>query len=292
MQPVVSPKPGLTFGHSHDNPIDEAAHLVLGSLHLPPDIPSAYASGRVIAQERDKLLRLIERRLAERIPVAYLLGETWFAGLKFKSDERALVPRSPLAESIESGFEPWLDGRHVEYALDLCAGSGCIGIAMAQYNPEWKVDLVDISEQALTLASENIALQHLGDRVKALQSDLFEGIRGRHYDLIVSNPPYVTEDEYAALPDEYVHEPRLGLVSGADGLDICLRILDKAPDFLSENGLLIVEVGESEYALKRLLPELPFTWIEFKVGLMGVFVLERCDLVQHRAAIRSVLSAR
>ena len=283
---------GLTFGHSHDNPIDEATHLVLASLHLPPDIPPAYGAGRLTAGERANVLALIERRVNERLPVAYLVGETWFAGLKFKSDRRALVPRSPIAELVESGFAPWLDERHVERALDLCTGSGCIGIAMAEYNPEWHVDIADISDEALSLARENIVFQHVESRVEAVKSDLFEGVRGRSYDLIVSNPPYVTEDEYAALPGEYAHEPKLGLTSGEDGLDICLRILDEAADLLSDDGLLIVEVGESEHALAALLPEVPFVWIEFKVGQMGVFALERRDLVEHKAAIHAAAAAR
>ena len=283
---------GLTFGHSHDNPIDEATHLILAALHLPPDLPPAYGTGKLVAEERERVLALIERRVTERVPVAYLVGETWFAGLKFKSDRRALVPRSPIAELIESGFAPWLDHRHVERALDVCTGSGCIGIAMAEYNPDWHVDIVDISPEALSLARENIAFQHVEDRVEAIQSDLFAGVRGRRYDLIVSNPPYVTEDEYAAMPGEYRHEPKLGLTSGEDGLDLCLRMLDEAADYLTEDGLLIVEVGESERALNALLPEVPFVWIEFKVGAMGVFALERRDLVEHAKAIRTVAQAR
>ena len=283
---------GLTFGHSHDNPIDEATHLVLASLHLPPDIPPAYGAGKLTAEERERVLGLIERRVNERLPVAYLVGETWFAGLKFKSDRRALVPRSPIAELIESGFAPWLDGRQIGRALDLCTGSGCIGIAMAEYNPDWQVDIVDISDDALALARENIAFQHVEGRVEAVKSDLFAGVKGRKYDLIVSNPPYVTEDEYAALPGEYAHEPKLGLTSGEDGLDICLRILDEAADLLSDDGLLIVEVGESEHALAALLPEVPFVWIEFKVGPMGVFALERRDLVEYAAVIHAAAVAR
>jgi ribosomal protein L3 glutamine methyltransferase len=283
---------GLTFGHSHDNPIDEATHLVLASLHLPPDIPPAYGAGKLTEEERVRVLQLIERRISERLPVAYLVGETWFAGIKFKSDRRALVPRSPIAELIESGFSPWLDGRHVERALDLCTGSGCIGIAMAAYHPHWQVDVVDISDDALSLARENVALVHVSDRVEVVRSDLFAGVQGRKYDLIVSNPPYVTEDEYAALPGEYSHEPKLGLTSGEDGLDACLRILDEAADHLTEEGLLIVEVGESEQALVALLPDVPFVWIEFKVGQMGVFALERRDLVEHADAIRAAALER
>lgn len=282
----------LTFGHSHDNPIDEATHLVLATLHLPPDLSPVYGAGVLVRSERTQLLALIERRVSERLPVAYLVGETWFAGLKFKSDSRALVPRSPIAELIESGFTPWLDGRPVERALDLCTGSGCIGIAMAEYNPEWQVDIVDISVDALALARENIAFQHVAERVHAIQSDLFAGVPGQRYDLIVSNPPYVTDAEYAALPGEYAHEPKLGLTSGADGLDLCLRMLDAAADHLTDDGLLIVEVGESEQALVALLPQVPFVWIEFKVGAMGVFVLKRADLLAHAQAIHAVAAAR
>jgi ribosomal protein L3 glutamine methyltransferase len=283
---------GLTFGHSHDNAIDEAAHLVLSCLHLPPDLPPAYGGARVTAMEKTRVLSLIDRRIETREPVAYLVGEAWFAGMPFKSDARALVPRSPIAELIEGGFSPWLDGRDVGRALDLCTGSGCIGIAMAEYNPDWQVDIVDISDEALSLARENIVFQHVEGRVEATQSDLFGGLEDRRYDLIVSNPPYVTEDEYAALPGEYSHEPKLGLTSGEDGLDICLRILDEAADHLSDDGLLIVEVGESEHALAALLPQVPFVWIEFKVGPMGVFALERRDLVEHAAVIRAAAAAR
>jgi ribosomal protein L3 glutamine methyltransferase len=283
---------GLTFGHSHDNAIDEATHLVLSCLHLPPDLPPAYGNARVTAIEKNRVLSLIDRRIETREPVAYLVGEAWFAGMPFKSDARALVPRSPIAELIEDGFSPWLDGRDVERALDLCTGSGCIGIAMAAHNPHWRVDVADISDDALALARENIALHQLDMHVRAVRSDLFSGLAGERYDLIVSNPPYVTDDEYAALPGEYAHEPKLGLTAGVDGLDIALRILRDAADHLTDDGLLIVEVGESEHALNALLPGVPFVWIEFKVGPMGVFALERHDLDQHVAAIRAAADAR
>jgi ribosomal protein L3 glutamine methyltransferase len=283
---------GLTFGHSHDNAIDEASHLVLSSLHLPPDLPPAYGGARVTSEERSRVLGLIDRRIDTREPVAYLVGEAWFAGMPFKSDRRALVPRSPIAELIEGGFSPWLDGQDVRRALDLCTGSGCIGIAMAAHQPDWQVDIADISDDALALARENIALHQLDRRVRAVRSDLFAGLQGECYDLIVSNPPYVTDAEYASLPGEYAHEPRLGLIAGADGLDIALRILRDAPDHLTEGGLLIVEVGESERALAALLPEVPFVWIEFKVGPMGVFALERHDLAAHAEAIRVAADAR
>jgi len=283
---------GLTFGHSYDNAIDEATHLVLHALHLPHDLSPAYGQARLTVEEKQRVLDLIDRRVDEHKPVAYLTGTAWFAGLKFKSDQRALVPRSPIAELIQGGFSPWLDDRSVDNALDLCTGSGCIGIAMAVHNPEWQVDIADISEDALSLARENIEFQDVADRVTALRSDLFGGLAGRTYDLIVSNPPYVTEQEYAALPPEYSHEPELGLRAGDDGLDFALRILDEAAAHLTENGVLIVEVGESERALAALLPGVPFNWIEFNVGQMGVFVLDRDDLVEHATVIVEAAAQR
>jgi ribosomal protein L3 glutamine methyltransferase len=283
---------GLTFGHSYDSPLDESTHLVLHSLHLPPDLPPAYGVARLTAAEKKRVLALIERRVRERKPVAYLTGEAWFAGLKFKSDARALVPRSPIAESIQNGFSPWLDGVAVQRALDLCTGSGCIGIALAAHNPDWQVDLADISDDALALARENIQFQNVEERVRARKSDLFASLEGEIYDLIVSNPPYVTEQEFAALPAEYGHEPALGLKAGDDGLDFALRILADAPAHLSANGWLIVEVGESERALTKLLPRLPLNWIEFEVGQMGVFAIERSELVKHAASIRVAATQR
>ncbi|MDO5506158.1 MAG: 50S ribosomal protein L3 N(5)-glutamine methyltransferase [Pseudoxanthomonas suwonensis] len=282
---------GLCFGHNHSSPIDEASHLVLHALHLPHDLPPAYGNARLTEAEKEDVLALFLRRIEERIPAAYLVGEAWFAGLSFKSDRRALVPRSPIAELITAGFEPWLGGRDVRRALDLCTGSGCIALAMAHYHPDWHVDGVDISDDALALARENE--QHLGvHNVRWLKSDLFDDLADATYDLIVSNPPYVTHDEVDALPGEYRHEPELGLRAGDDGLDLCLRILRDAPAHLTEDGLLICEVGEAEQALVRLLPELPLAWVEFKVGQMGVFVAERQDLVAHHARIRQLADAR
>ena len=282
---------GLTHGHSYDNAMDEATQLVLHALHLPHDLNPVYGQGRLTAGERNKVLALFEKRIVDRIPAAYLTGEAWFAGLNFKSDPRALVPRSPIAELIESGFEPWLGGREVQRALDICTGSGCIAIAMAHHRPDWQVDGVDISDDALALAAENKARLHAGN-VRLLKSDLFSAVAGERYDLIVTNPPYVTDAETDALPPEYGHEPELGLRAGHDGLDLALRILRDAPAHLTEHGLLICEVGEAEHALAALLPEVPFAWVEFKVGPMGIFVLERDDLVAHHARIRELADAR
>ena len=282
---------GLTFGHSYDNALDEATQLTLHSLHLPPDLGPAYGTARVLLEERQQVLALFQRRIDERQPAAYLTGEAWFAGLSFKSDSRALVPRSPIAELILSGFEPWRAGRDVTRALDLCTGSGCIAIAMGHHNPDWQVDGVDISDDALALAAENKARLH-ADNVTLLKSDLFAGLTGRHYELIVTNPPYVTDDETDALPKEYSYEPELGLRAGPDGLDLVLKILRDAPLHLSQDGLLICEVGESERHLVALLPELDLAWIEFKVGQMGIFAVECRELIAHNARIAELAAAR
>ena len=282
---------GLTFGHSFDNAIDEATQLVLHALHVPHDLSPVYGQSRLTTDEKAEILELFRRRIEDRTPAAYLTGEAWFAGLSFKSDPRALVPRSPIAELIESGFEPWLGGREVTRALDICTGSGCIAIAMAHYNPDWQVDGVDISEEALELAEEN-KTRLMADNVRLLKSDLFSAVAGEKYELIVTNPPYVTHDETDALPPEYAHEPELGLRAGDDGLDLALRILRDAPEYLTDDGLLICEIGEAERALNELLPELPLAWIEFKVGQMGILVAERADLVAHHARIAELAAAR
>lgn len=282
---------GLSFGHSMDNALDEATQLVLHALHLPHDLGPAYGQARLVADERAAVLALFDRRIGERIPACYLTGEAWFAGLSFKADPRALVPRSPIAELIESGFEPWLGNRPVERVLDLCTGGGCIAIATAHYNPGWQVDAVDLSDDALALARENVERLH-ADSVRLLKSDLFDHLDGEVYDLIVTNPPYVTHAQTDALPPEYAHEPELGLRAGDDGLDLALKILRDAPVHLSPFGLLICEVGESEKALAALLPELDFAWIEFKVGQMGIFAIDRDQLVEHHARIQALADVR
>lgn len=283
---------GLSFGHSYDNALDEATQLTLHALHLPHDLSPAYGQARVTASEKAEVLALFDRRVNERIPACYLTGEAWFAGLCFLSDPRALVPRSPIAELIEVGYQPWLGDREVSRALDLCTGSGCIAIATAVHQPYWQVDAVDLSTDALALAQANVERFDVGERVRLIQSDLFAGLAGERYDLIVTNPPYVTHAETDALPPEYAFEPELGLRAGDDGLDLALRILRDAPAHLSEDGVLICEVGESERALVALLPEVPFSWVEFRVGQMGVFVIERDDLVRHQARIRELAEAR
>ncbi|TBW54738.1 50S ribosomal protein L3 N(5)-glutamine methyltransferase [Marinobacter halodurans] len=267
----------IYYGHGTDNAWDEAVHLVLRSVNLPLENNTVFLDARLTREERALILERVKQRIEERVPVAYLLGEAWFMGLPFQVDHRVLVPRSPIAELIQQGFQPWMADRPVHRILDLCTGSGCIGIAAATVFEDAEVDLADISEGALDVARANIAMHGLGHRVRAVQSDVLDQVEGR-YDLIVSNPPYVDAEDLADMPDEYQYEPELGLAAGEDGLDIAYRILAKARDHLTENGLLVVEVGNSWVALQQARPDIPFTWIEFEHGGDGVFVLTREDL--------------
>jgi ribosomal protein L3 glutamine methyltransferase len=270
---------GLFFGHGTDNALDEATQLVLHALHLPPDLPATYRECRLTYPERVAVAELIQRRVDERRPAAYLTNRAWFAGLEFFVNENVLVPRSPLAELVEAGFDPWFDPESVNRVLDLCTGSGCIGIACAVYLPEAEVDLVDVSREALEVASLNLARHRLQERVRILESDLFAEIgEDRRYDVIVSNPPYVSAAELEALPEEYRKEPRIGLAGGESGLDLVLRILRDAPRFMSEGGILVVEVGNSAAELERRFPDLPFLWLEFERGGEGAFLMKREQL--------------
>lgn len=267
----------LFYGHGTDNPWDEAEQLVLHALHLNPPLADEWLDARLTRAEKARVVANIQRRIEERIPAAYITGQAWFAGMPFVVDERVLVPRSPIAELIEKQFAPWLSAEP-QQILDLCTGSGCIGIACAYAFPDAEVQLSDISFDALAVAEENIHQHDLADRVFALQSDLFESLLGQRFDLIVSNPPYVDADDMASLPQEYHAEPELGLASGVDGLDFTRRLLAEAADHLTENGVLVVEVGNSWPALEEAYPGLPFTWVEFERGGHGVFVLNAADL--------------
>jgi ribosomal protein L3 glutamine methyltransferase len=269
---------GLVFGHGYDNAVDEALALVRHVLHFGPDSPAEFYGARLTRPEKAAIAALFQRRLDERIPAAYLTGTAWFAGLEFAVDSRVLVPRSPIAELIEAGFEPWIDPARVGRILDLCTGSGCIGIACAFAFPDAQVDLADVSAGALEVAQENIDRFGVGDRVAAVNSDLFAGLSGRTYDLIVTNPPYVDAREMAELAPEFAHEPRLGLAAGDDGLEVVRRIIAEARAHLAEQGHLFVEVGASRPAMEAAFPDLPLTWIEFERGGGGVFHLGAGDL--------------
>ena len=261
------------FGHGTDNAVDEAAELVFFGAGLShEDAPKVYAR-ELSSRQREEVLQLFERRIRERVPVAYLTHRMWFAGHEFYVDERVLVPRSPIAELIEAGFEPWIDADRIRSVLDIGTGSGCIAIAAALALPQAQVDAADISDDALAVTKINIERHHVVDRVRAVRSDVFDGVEGRRYDVIVTNPPYVGSEELAGLPDEYQREPRLGLYGGDDGLDIVRRILAQAVDHLEPHGILIAEVGNSEHALVDAFPRVPFTWLEFERGGGGVFLL-------------------
>lgn len=268
---------GIFFGHGTDNAWDEAVHLILRSLSLPLDNSAVFLDARLVRSERELLEERIEKRVSQRIPTAYLLREAWFMGLPFTVDERVLVPRSPIAELLEAELEPWLGQHPVGRILDLCTGSGCIGIAAAYVFPEAEVDLADVSSDALAVAQENIERHGMEGRVHTCLSDLFDGLEGR-YDVILSNPPYVDAADLASMPMEFRHEPVLGLEAGEDGLALAHRIIAQARDRLTENGLLVVEVGNSAPALEAAYPDLPLIWVEFERGGEGVFVINARDL--------------
>ncbi|MGF1724248.1 50S ribosomal protein L3 N(5)-glutamine methyltransferase [Photobacterium nomapromontoriensis] len=269
---------GLFYGHGTDNAWDEAVQLVLPTLYLPLDVPADVRNSRLLGSERQRIVERVIRRINERTPVAYLTNKAWFCGLEFFVDERVLVPRSPIAELIDNFFEPFLKERPTRI-MDLCTGSGCIGIACAYAFPEAEVDVVDISVDALAVAEMNIQDHGLEQQVTPLRSDLLRDVPKDKYDLIVTNPPYVDQEDMDSLPDEFRHEPELGLAAGTDGLKLVRRILANAPDYLTDDGVLICEVGNSMIHMEEQYPNIPFTWIEFENGGHGVFMLTREQLI-------------
>ncbi len=277
---------GLHFGHGTDNALDEAAALVLGSLHLPPDLHAVYFACRLDADERERLLIQIDERVSRRRPVPYILGEAWFCRLAFAVDEAVLIPRSPIAELIESGFAPWVDPDRLERIADVGTGSGCIAIATALALPGAQVDALDNSPAARASARDNARRHGVDDRVTVRASDLLEAIPPAPVlDLIVSNPPYVDAAAMAALPPEYRHEPREALAAGDDGLDAVRRLLPQAARRLTDHGLLVCEIGHGAAAFEAAFPDLPVTWIEFEHGGQGVFVIDAPTLRRAEAAL-------
>lgn len=275
----------LAFGHGTEDAIDDAAALVFHCLGLSHDDAAAVYDTRPPSAGVRSVLAAFAARIERRVPAAYLMGRMWFAGLEFEVDERVIVPRSPFAELVAAGFEPWIDPERVARILDVGTGSGCIAIACARRFESARVDAVDLSAAALEVAARNVARHGVAARVRLLQGDVFEPVRNERYDLIVSNPPYVSDVEMADLPAEYRHEPDLALRAGDDGLDVVRRILAGAGALLEPHGALFVEVGDSDERLQSAFPKVPFLWLEFERGGGGVFMLTKHDLDRHRAEL-------
>lgn len=285
-------KAGLVFAHGTDNALDEAACLVLHTLQIGYDQPDTVLDKRIGEADRLRVVQLLEQRVSSRKPAAYLLGEAWFAGMPFYVDERVLVPRSPIAELIGAQFMPWVNPQQVSRVLDMCTGSGCIGIACAQAFPDATVDLTDLSRDALDVAQENINRHQLNDRAKLVQSDIFSALHGQVYDIIVANPPYVPAEEMQQLAPEFGHEPSMGLQAGSDGLDIIVQILKQAAGHLADNGILVAEVGHTQALLLARYPQVPFMWLDFEQGGSGVFMLDKTQLETYQPLFDQVVSQR
>ena len=281
---------GLFYGHGTDNSWDEAIQLLLPALDLPPVIDSDLRQSRLTRTERSHLAGLIQQRIEQRVPAPYLTNKAWFAGMEFYVDERVLIPRSPIAELIHKRFTPWLQHEPTRI-MDLCTGSGCIAIAMAHTFPAAEVDALDLSEDALAVCEMNIEMHGMLGQVIPICSDLFDALpAGDKYDLIVSNPPYVDVEDMSDLPEEFHHEPEMALAAGDDGLDLVRRILAEAGALLKDNGVLVVEVGNSMVHLAALFPEVEFEWIKFEQGGDGVFVLTKAQLDQYQPLFTQALS--
>ncbi len=280
---------GLFHGHGTATALDDAAALILHCLQLPYDLSDSYLSAKLTIAERQKLIALIEQRIKVRIPSAYLMKEAIFAGLPFYVDERVLVPRSPIAELIREQFSPWVDPEQVTRVLDLCTGSACIAIACAYAFPEAQIDALDLSADALAVARINVAKHEVEEQLSLYQSDLFIDLPAEKYDVIVSNPPYVAIAEWQQLPAEFHAEPKMGFTAGETGLDLVIRILVDAVDYLSAQGILIVEVGSSAETLQTLFPEIPFYWLDFEQGGDGVFLLTAEQVTEFHKQFKKAL---
>lgn len=275
-------KAGLHFGHGSTTAYDEAAYLILKTLYLPLDQLEPFLDARVTDSECKQVLEIIERRVKDRIPAAYLTHEAWLGDFSFYVDERVIIPRSFIAELLQTQLAPWIaDPDHVTAALDLCTGSGCLAILMAHAFENAHIDAADISPQALDVAHKNVQDYGLEHRIGLIESDLFSGLQGKRYDLIISNPPYVNAESMECLPQEYRHEPQNALASGDDGLEVTRQILHQAARHLTGDGILIVEIGHNRDALERAFPQLPFTWLETSGGDEFVFLLQREQLLNH-----------
>jgi ribosomal protein L3 glutamine methyltransferase len=269
----------LSFGHGLANAYDEAAYLILHTLHLPIDRLDPFLDAKLLPDELQKIFTMLEKRIQQRVPAAYLTNEAWLGNHRFYVDERVIVPRSFIAELLPDTLQPWLpDVLDVRSALDLCTGSGCLAILLADHYPNADVDAVDLSAEALEVAQRNVNDYGFDDEIRLVKSDLFSALKGCRYDLIVSNPPYVNGPSMAALPEEYRREPALALASGEDGLDHVRAILRVAAEHLEPNGLLVLEIGHNRAALEKAYPNLPFIWLDTASGADFVFLLTRNDL--------------
>lgn len=271
-------KAGLFYGHGTDNAYDEATTLIFDTLSLPNDTPDSLLKSKLVTSEKKLLCERVGKRINDKTPVAYLTNKSFFCGSEYYVDERVLIPRSPIGELIENHFEPWVEYQQVNNILDLCTGSGCIAIACAQYFPDAIVDAGDISSDCIDVAEINRERLDI-DNVAFYESDLFKNIPKKKYDIIVSNPPYVDEEDFNEIPTEFLSEPKLGLTSGKDGLILTKEILKQASEYLNDGGILIVEVGNSAISLEEQFPEIPFTWLEFERGGLGVFLLTKEQLL-------------
>jgi ribosomal protein L3 glutamine methyltransferase len=270
----------LNFGHGSASAYDEAVYLILHTLHLPLDTLEPFLDARLTPHEKNALLTLLNQRVETRLPAAYLTHEAWLGDFRFYVDERVIVPRSFISELLREQLGPWIaKPEAINHVLDLCTGSGCLAIIAAHAFPYAEIDAADISPDALAVAQLNIANYGLQDRVHPIVSDIFCNLKGRQYDLIISNPPYVDAESVAALPQEYRHEPELALGSGHDGLDATRAILKHAAKHLTENGVLVVEIGHNRDVLEAAYPDLPFTWLDVAAGDQFVFMLHRNDLL-------------
>jgi ribosomal protein L3 glutamine methyltransferase len=267
------------FGHGTSNAYDEAVWLIFGFLHLPHDTIENFLDAHLTSKEKKDLSFLIEKRINDKIPTAYLLNEAWLRDYKFYVDERVIVPRSLIAESLSENLYPWIDDPEKIYsALDLCTGSGCLGIMMAHSFQNAMIDLVDLSEKALQVAEINVNNYGLHDRIELIQSDLFNGLEDKKYDLIISNPPYVNQTSVDSFPMEFLKEPSMALGSGEDGLDHTIRIIHEAKQYLNDDGILIVEIGHNKEVLLNKFPKLQFQWLDVSLGNDFVFVLQKSQL--------------
>ncbi|MEY3742952.1 MAG: hypothetical protein RLZZ541_7 [Pseudomonadota bacterium] len=269
----------IFYGHGTDNAYDEAVWLIMSALHLPMDTLNNFLDARLTASERSKLASFIDQRITQHTPTAYLLKEAWLQGLKFYVDERVLIPRSFIAELLNTDLSPWVEfPEMIESAADICTGSGCLGVLLASVFPNAAVDVIDISQDAIDVANINIANYGLDAQVTAIKSDMFSALTGKKYDIIISNPPYVDAPSMAALPAEYQNEPQLALGSGIAGLDHTHTILREAANYLNDDGILIVEIGHNRDALEAAYPNIIFNWLEVSSGTEFVFLLTKSQL--------------